>query len=206
MIIKKILIVLAGSVDINLKLLIQEEKINFIVAIDGGYDHLAKLKIKPNILIGDFDSYTGSIEEVDNIICLPTEKDLTDFEYTLNYLNDNFLNTKKYVVGYMDKYRIEHYYANLNLINFDLIYLTKYTAIYCLEPGFYSIRYPSYISFFAKENISNFQIKGFKYELDNHELTIHNNLCISNELNKNYGTIKFTKGKLLVFLSEGEIW
>ena len=52
-----------------------------------------------------------------------------------------------------------------------------------------------YISFFAIEDVSNFTLKGFKYELKDIQLSTEDPLCISNE---NEGRLSFKEGLLLV--------
>jgi len=64
---------------------------DLIVAVDGGYSHLKKLGIIPDVLIGDMDSISPEeltnleTQEVD-IIRYPAEKDETDLELALDYV------------------------------------------------------------------------------------------------------------------------
>lgn len=52
---------------------------DFIIAADSGYDHLQKMGIKPNVMIGDMDSVAGGYE-ADEIVRLNVMKDETDTE------------------------------------------------------------------------------------------------------------------------------
>ena len=56
--------------------LIRED--DFIVAADRGYAHCRSMGIKPQLLLGDFDSYEGSINEDCPVLTYPVEKDDTD--------------------------------------------------------------------------------------------------------------------------------
>ena len=53
-------------------------KSDFIIAADGGYDHLKKINIKPNILLGDFDSIESIPDDRQKKIKFDTQKDFTD--------------------------------------------------------------------------------------------------------------------------------
>jgi thiamine pyrophosphokinase len=50
---------------------------DLIIAADGGYNHLKKFNVTPDIVIGDFDSL-GYIPDDISVIKLPAEKDVTD--------------------------------------------------------------------------------------------------------------------------------
>ena len=52
---------------------------DLIIAADSGYDHLKKIGIKPDIMIGDMDSVSG-VYEADEITRLEVMKDETDTE------------------------------------------------------------------------------------------------------------------------------
>ncbi len=50
---------------------------DFLIYCDGGLKHLEKLKILPNLIIGDFDSFKNPNLDIETIV-LPCEKDDTD--------------------------------------------------------------------------------------------------------------------------------
>lgn len=50
---------------------------DFLIYCDGGLKHLEKLKILPNLIIGDFDSFKNPNLDIETIV-LPREKDDTD--------------------------------------------------------------------------------------------------------------------------------
>lgn len=77
----KALIIGSGSFSEN-ALRLTDEK-TYVICADGGYDHAAKRKIVPDILLGDLDS----IKTKANVktIVYPTEKNETDSEIALLY-------------------------------------------------------------------------------------------------------------------------
>ncbi len=64
-------------------LLIRPEAGDLIIAADGGYDHLKREKIEPDIVVGDFDSRDGNIPDHPNVIMLDVQKDDTDIAHAV---------------------------------------------------------------------------------------------------------------------------
>ena len=60
---------------------------DFIICADGGYNHAVKLGVKPDIIIGDFDSATG-YENEESVIRYPVRKDFTDGELAVEYARE----------------------------------------------------------------------------------------------------------------------
>lgn len=54
------------------------EKADYVIACDKGYEYAIKNDITPDILVGDFDSYSGVIPVNIPVLDLPVEKDDTD--------------------------------------------------------------------------------------------------------------------------------
>ena len=97
--------------------------------------------------------------------------------------------------------RIDHFLANLNLISkYNFSMRDDNHIIYLLSKGKHLINnYKKYVSFFAFEDVYGFTLRGFKFNLDSYYLSTNDSLCVSNE---GSGQIEFTKGKLLVIMSD----
>jgi hypothetical protein len=54
------------------------EKCGYIIACDRGYEYLREAGLRPDLLVGDFDSYTGPLPRNVPRLDLPVEKDDTD--------------------------------------------------------------------------------------------------------------------------------
>ena len=61
---------------------------DYIICADGGYDHAVKMGIKPDILIGDFDSIKRVPEDIEQVQ-YPTRKDMTDSHIALELAKEN---------------------------------------------------------------------------------------------------------------------
>ncbi len=92
----KVAIILAGELDLNLNEYITSDM--FVIAVDGGYNHLVAADIKPNLVIGDMDSITQDVS-VDTIK-FDTVKDDTDFKCAINYVNDNITDCHIFIFGF----------------------------------------------------------------------------------------------------------
>ncbi len=88
---------------------------DLVIAVDSGLNNLIKSNIKPNVVIGDFDSL-GYVPIDCEVIKLPVKKDDTDTHFAVNYAIKN---------GYYDIIvtgalggRLDHTLANLQTLAF----------------------------------------------------------------------------------------
>lgn len=68
------------------------EEEDYIIGVDGGTNHLAKMGLQPNVILGDLDSVDRSLlkQQFKNIeiIPFPRKKDYTDTELALDYASE----------------------------------------------------------------------------------------------------------------------
>lgn len=94
------------------------KKTDYLIAVDGGAKFFKKLKLIPNIVIGDMDSIPpmckGLINQTPTVIKYPRKKDKTDFELAIDYcLKEKF--QEIIIFGILGD-RIDHMLANIFLI------------------------------------------------------------------------------------------
>lgn len=87
-------------------------KQDYVIAADKGLDNLKKIGIKPDVIIGDFDSL-GFVPSGENIKRLPIEKDDTDVGFAVNYAFE--LGYKEFVIYGAIGGLLDHTVANLQL-------------------------------------------------------------------------------------------
>lgn len=87
-------------------------KEDYIIAADKGLNNLNKIGIKPDVIIGDFDSL-GFVPSGENIKRLPVEKDDTDVGFAVNYAFE--LGYKEFVIYGAIGGLLDHTVANLQL-------------------------------------------------------------------------------------------
>ena len=178
-------------------------KEDIVIAADSGIINTQKFNIKPDYIIGDFDSL-GYTPSDSNTIIHPIEKDDTDTMLAVKLgLEKGYKNFR--IFGGIGG-RLDHTYANIQ------------TASYVAENGGNAIFYgdnenltvlknnkitfdkenKGNISIFALEECHNVNIKGTYYELNNGNLSINFPLGTSNKFNNNKAIISVENGKLLI--------
>lgn len=179
------MIFLAGEIQcfMNIKKLIDSKKFDFYAA-DGGYLLAEKFQIKPQCILGDFDS--AQCPQGENIMIFPCEKDETDSELALN------LAMKK---GYHEIWliapfggRLDHTIANLSLLErgrqagIQIFLYDGMNLAFSMGMGLHHLdcRF-RYISFFAIDKCAKISLNGFKYELEHYQLETGVPIGISNE-------------------------
>ena len=187
-------------------------KFDTIIAVDRGLELLDELNIKPNYIIGDFDSIDKEVlkkYENSNILItyLKAEKDFTDTHEAIKLANK--IGSKDITIIGAIGTRVDHSLSNIHILketldknitakivneNNEIILINKETTI--VKNNKY--KYISLIPFTTK--ISGISLKGFKYSLDNSEISIGQSIGISNEQIEDEATIKIEEGiAVLVF-------
>lgn len=160
---------------------------DIVIAADGGYKYLQRAGIKPDIVIGDFDSL-GKAPEGEKIIRLKPEKDVTD---TYAAVSEGIkCGYSRFNIYGASGGRIEHTLANIQLIaslaekNMQASIFdgsTVITAVTAKTLRFDSA-YNGYISIFAhSDKCTGVCLRGIKYPLENAELSNLFPLGVSNE-------------------------
>lgn len=172
---------LGGKVDFDLGKITKEYNINTWIAVDGGYNHLIKAEITPEIIIGDMDSISVLPDNIPTLKYNPI-KDFTDFDLAIKYVQEKYKSSQLIVVGVNDDDRLEHFIANLKLMNDNMTFITKFNVIKQYSTGFtIDLDTGEQFSIFAKTSLSKLNILNAKWELENYNLDINDALTISNE-------------------------
>lgn len=160
---------------------------DLIIAADGGYSTLTKLNIKPDLVVGDFDSL-GEVPENENIIKHPVKKDDTDTLLAVKIgLEKGY---KTFIIYGAIGGRLDHTVATIQTATFvaengGIAYICDdnhtVTAIKNSNIKFKKTA-KGYVSVFALSGIAKgVTIKGLLYELDNAEISPDFPLGVSNE-------------------------
>lgn len=177
------------------------------ICADSGICNAAVLGIKPDVVIGDFDSYDGDFPDNINVIVHPPEKDETDTALAAEYAIGRGYKTIEIWGGTGG--RLDHTMANILL----LYSLYKKGVKAVLRDGIntaevtdnaVSIKKGSakYVSVFSLADISEgVTILGAKYPLKNYTLKQGDSLGVSNEVVDDKMDITLKSGMLLVITS-----
>ncbi len=203
----KCIIISGGEFDIEPDYKKNED--DFVIACDKGYEYAKRLGIVPDIILGDFDSYEGSIEDGENVLRYKSEKDDTDTMIAIKlaiskgYKRIDLLSA---LGG-----RLDHLYANLSSLRYalskgvDCRIIGKNERVYLVKDGEIILeRMENYsLSVFSMSDISkNVSIKGAKYELENHDISNAYPIGISNEWAERTVKISVERGILLIICSQ----
>ena len=197
---KKCLIFCAGGFDV---LQVPPETGDFVLAADGGLAHLEKLGLRPQEILGDFDSlgYTPADARV-----FPVEKDDTDAMLAVRRgLGLGYREFHLY--GALDGDRLDHTVANYQLLKFlsdrDAFgYLIgKNWIVTALKNG--TLTFPAEAEgicslFCLGADARGVTIRGLHYELENGTLTPGFPLGVSNHFTGKESTIEVKDGSILV--------
>ncbi|MDE6947078.1 MAG: thiamine diphosphokinase [Anaeroplasmataceae bacterium] len=177
----------------------------YVIGVDEGAYIALQNGINLDVAIGDFDSVDAKrlayIKSKTQVIELSPMKNDTDTGAALKLCKDA---TKIIILGGIQGKRIEHFIANLLLmeLNPKIEMLDNNSHMYIMDSSF-SIRKTDYkfISFFALTN-TILTLEGFQYPLTNYNLKNTDPLTISNEIIADRGIVTIKDGRILVIQSK----
>ena len=198
--------VIVGGADIGNYGFIREElrSDDYIVFCDSGLKHMSELHVKPDLIVGDFDSYENPHLDVETIV-LPCIKDDTDTVFAVKEaVKRGFLDFL--LVGVIGA-RLDHSLCNVSL----LLYLDSLGKTGCIIDDYSEMEIVSSkaaliderYSFFSLLNITGsakgINISGAKYELTDAEISCEYQYGVSNEVTLGKtATVSVADGKLLL--------
>ncbi|MCL2057057.1 MAG: thiamine diphosphokinase [Oscillospiraceae bacterium] len=177
----------------------------FIICADSGYNHCEKLSVKPDLLVGDFDSI-GEIPAGIPAITLPAEKDYTDtYIAAMEALRMNFSEVVFIGIG---GGRPDHTIANLQTMarlsraGLRVSAADGKSEMFMLTaPGKLTVpkREGCLFSVFAFSDICRgVCISGAKYALDRYDLSFDDPRAVSNEFADTNPVVTLEEGTMLV--------
>lgn len=175
-----------------------------IICADGGYHLALKYGIKPDYIIGDFDSI-GEYDKSIEVIKFTKEKDKTDGELAVLFAANKGCR-KLHIYG-ADGGRLDHIISNINLLYVGLkvgvrVTLHCETCLVYLANSTFELNVDkdeiiSIVPFSERVHINI--TKGLKYEIKDSVLRKGTTLGISNVTTADSITIDVSEGEALVF-------
>ncbi len=174
-----------------------------IYCVDGAYKHLQGLNIKPDLIIGDFDSIKSLPKNIENIHT--PDQNFTDFEKALKIiLKHGFTHVDIFAANGLEQ---DHFLGNMSTA---LKYKKKLSLKFFDDrQSYYFINEKTkihnakgkIISLFPFPKAKKVNSIGLKYPLQNLDLNmVKNKTAIRNQATTDIITIEFTKGNILLFL------
>ncbi len=177
---------------------------DFIIAADGGLNHLEKKQIKPDLVIGDFDSALKIPKNLKSIKLKPEKNETDTFAAILQGIS---LGYEKFVIYCGTGHRFDHTIANLQTLAFladnnkQGFIVDKDVIITIIKNK--KIEFPKiekgYISVFSfSDKSENVSIKGLKYNVENVTFFNNNPIGVSNEFINKKSYISVGNGVLII--------
>lgn len=210
---KRTVIVSGGMVEKDFALpILKSEDTEFIIGVDSGLKFLYDNEIKPDYIVGDFDSAPRSLvsyyrEELN----VPVRefnpvKDASDTEIALRLCIG--LNRKEIWILGATGNRIDHMWANVQCLQIaldagaDARIVDSHNQIRLLDKGITLKReeaFGKYFSLFPLElPVDDLSVTGAKYPLKDHFMKPDDSLCVSNEFAEDEVDISFAFGKVIL--------
>lgn len=181
---------------------------DLVICADGGLNHVVKLGLNPDIILGDFDSVSHDIlakysNGTAQIIKYAADKDYTDTQLAVDFAIDKGAD-EIYILGGVGT-RFDHSYANVMLLYYMLKKGVKgkiindkniigicndYTEFIDMKGSTLSL-----LPFMGGAVIE--KSEGLKYPTDNLTLQIDYPIGISNRVKSNYADIKLKHGVII---------
>ena len=185
---------------------------DYIICADRGYAYCVSLNIKPDLVLGDFDSYTGDMPEQCEILRYPVEKDDTDTMLAVKEAISR--GYKNIVMVGMLGGRLDHTFANIQ----TLVYAAQHGAKAAIADkscriasmcGGQSLTIPYergyHFSVFCHSDTAwGVDIRHAKYEVENVEMTNGFPMGVSNDfLPGENAVVNVRKGILIIVKNQG---
>lgn len=188
------------------------QKGDYIVACDAGYRNAAVLGVKPDLIVGDFDSAPRPDTQGDMIV-LPHVKDDTDTQYAARWLLEHGAKQVT-LLGALGGARMEHTLANiatglyLARAGVRVILADERSELHYLLPG-HPLSLPRgdwmYLSLFPVDgSLTGVRMSGVYYPLSDATLTPDYPLGVSNEFTASTAELSCTGGSGLVVLTRAD--
>ena len=180
------LIITGGSFDRAFAASFYKKNIyDYVIAVDGGLDYCTESGIRPDMIVGDFDTHgnddlDGYVREGITVRRFMPEKDDTDTEIAIHEAVKRGNET------------------DARLVSADNIVFLE-NKPFEITREYFPLKYVSFVPFAGE--VTGMKLKGFKYPLDGYTLKPGYSRCISNELTDDTAYVSMDSGILIAINS-----
>lgn len=190
------------------------QKYDYCIAVDKGYEHALQMGVKPDVLLGDFDSMSrtykesaNTVMEAEEIITFPKEKDDTDTLLAVKHAIEEECDSITIICALGG--RLDHTIANIQCMKYastqgvkcEIISNNEWMRTLTQEDGRVNIpkREGYSLSVFALSDIcTGISIEGAKYCVEDIELRNDFPLGHGNDWIMDEGVVSVGSGVLLI--------
>ena len=184
------------------------EEGDLVISADAGYRNATLMGVHTNLLIGDFDSLGQVPDDVDEVLRLPVEKDLTDTQVAVEKAIEK--GADEIIIVGSTVGRLDHALSTLAILEeywekrIPMCIVNGQNRVrFIRNSGFILVRsqYRFFSLIAADEKVKGVSIEGAKYPLANKMLTRRHQFAVSNEIVKNAALITVKKGGIFIIES-----
>lgn len=190
---------------------------DYIVAVDGGYDHCLNMGVIPSLLLGDLDSIEAQPEGVP-ILAFNPAKNATDGEHAISLLAEYDF-ARIVLLGGLGPGRLDHvsyhFEALLGAVrNGESMAITdgKLWVEALKGPVSRQVHLADYfpedmvVSLMPRTAIEELVLDGLKWAIDRRDLSVPTSLMVSNQTDPKRDNFKIAlqEGELLLYLNTDE--
>ena len=177
-------------------------KEKMIIACDGAVRICENLNIKPDVIVGDFDSYHGN-DEIEKIYL--RNQDFTDLQKAIKFAYS--YSPQRIIIFSAFGKRLDHTIANILTFYYqisqsiELNVYDNYGEFRILYPGKNFIKNieNKTVSFFSLSKIKDLELIGFKYNFSNNK-SLDYFIGVSNIVEKDIAMVSFSEGRLIMYI------
>jgi len=192
-----------GKIDFELT------KDDFVICCDAGYEAAAEMDVIPDLIMGDFDSYSEKLPSDIETMTFPVEKDDTDSMLAVKEgLRRGY---RSFVLLFPLGGRLDHTFANIQTLAFLMehdaegVLIGPWDTVRLLRNGTLTLdRKPdrTFSLFAFMGTAKGVSLSGMQYTLDNAEVTEAFPIGLGNHILEATGTVTVNDGTLLIIESE----
>jgi len=180
-------------------------KYDKIFCTDGAYNFLKEINIKPDLIIGDFDSINKLPKDIPHLHT--PNQNFTDFEKAIKYIIKNKYNSiDVFAANGLEQ---DHFLGNMTTAlkykkKIQIVFFDDKQTYYFIEKKFKieNIKGKK-VSLFPFPKAKNIFSKGLQYPLNGMDLNMtKNKIGTRNLAIENTVEIKFSKGNILIFIEQ----
>lgn len=186
-----------------------DPKSHYVICADAGFETAEKYHIKPDLIVGDFDSAKKKPPEDVRVFNLPVQKDVTDTMYAvMRGLAKGFRNFV--LLGCLGGQRLDHTFANLEVLQYLKehggrgVLADSHTKVFLLRDEKLKMTGArgSTVSVFPYRGVScNVSYSGLEYPLNHESLVCGGVLMgVSNSITADDAEIRVHTGTALVLI------
>lgn len=212
---RKTLIINGGNIEDDFALaFLQKEKFDFVIAVDKGMEFCRRAGIRPDEILGDFDSVDPQVKQYFDSLEIPVhvykpEKDQTDMENAMTLALER--GSSEIVALGATGTRMDHVLGSISNLTLPLkkkVPCTLIDAHNRIRMTDHALKlkkkeqYGKYVSLLSFGGpVTGLTLTGFYYPLQDYTMEAGSALGISNEITEEEAEISFVSGTLLVIES-----